>query len=102
MGYEYYIHTKRKIKLEFLNSIIDIIKKHPLFFRQYTFNNQIRYEFRDKNNHNLKDQPNFEIIIEDENRIYILENAKRDFEIWRILKQYLEKNDGYSIENLQE
>lgn len=102
MGYEYYIHLHKEFDSRFKEGLIKIIKEHPLFYRKYNFDNKTRYEFRDRNNQNIQLMPNFEVILEDNNKIYILENGKRDHKIWEILKEYLNKNGGYTIEDLQE
>lgn len=102
MSYEYYIHTWRNMDFLSKNHLIDIIKNHPLFFREYEFNGTIRYEFRDQENKDIKNMPNFEIIIEDNNKVYILENANRDSRIRNDLEQYFRKRAWYEVEDLQE
>lgn len=71
---------------------MDMIKDHPLFFREYEFNGKIRYEFRDQKNQDIKSMPNFEIIIENNKKVYVIENTNRDVVIRNNLKKYFSEN----------
>ncbi|MBK7882993.1 MAG: hypothetical protein IPJ81_03650 [Chitinophagaceae bacterium] len=76
MGYEYYIYPEKKMDTAFKKNLIQAIKKHSLLFNESAVAGKTCYEFSDAQQ-DLKSMPEFIIIVEDDNKIYLFSSKQR-------------------------
>lgn len=99
MGWEHYLNPKEKLNETTKAGLIDVLKNHSKFFREYKNDGKVYYEFREEDNRDINKMPSFAVVIED-NKIYLSDYGNADEEIWKILEDYLSEHGGYQIEDL--